>query len=161
MFGNTMTLLMEDWLHILLILLGMCFLEFGFGWLSKKRAATKTDHRVVALEKRIGDLQRSLDELRKEKEEMLASELTATKTVLSSFVKEQQELLKKWQNLLIAQETKHRESVERNSFAHGTAERVPAFFPANHQQGFNFSAQPTHKGKTNQPPTPFSFTAVM
>ncbi|GMH44990.1 hypothetical protein BSKO_12947 [Bryopsis sp. KO-2023] len=130
--------IMDDWLHIFLIALGIFLLEFGFGWLSQKRLAeTTVDRRVLELEKRIGELQRSLDELRKEKEELLSTELAATKTVLSSFVKEQEELLEKWQNLLVAQETKHRESVERNSFA----QRVPAFFPANHQQGFNFSAQ--------------------
>ncbi|GMH45076.1 hypothetical protein BSKO_13033 [Bryopsis sp. KO-2023] len=129
--------IMEDWLHLILILLGICFLEFGFGWASKMVTKTKADHRVLALEKRIGDLQRTVDELRKEKEEMLASELAATKTVLSSFVKEQEELLQKWQNLLVAQETKHRESVERKSFPHET--KVPQFIPVNHQQGFNQS----------------------
>ncbi|GMH36108.1 hypothetical protein BSKO_03976 [Bryopsis sp. KO-2023] len=139
MLGDAMR---DDWMHILLIALGLCLLEFGFGWISKKRAAQVTaDHQVLALEKRIGDLQGSLDELRKEKDEMLSTELTATRTMLSSFVKQQQELLQKWQDLLMAQETRHRENVERSSFPHETAARVPQFIPANYRQGFDFSFQ--------------------
>ncbi|GMH38756.1 hypothetical protein BSKO_06640 [Bryopsis sp. KO-2023] len=97
----------DDWIHILLIVLGISVLECGFNWLSKKKAVqAEANDRIMALEMRIADLQTCVDQLRKEKEEMTCTELAATKSMLSTIIKGQEEVFQKWQKLLIAQETK-------------------------------------------------------